>query len=238
MADERKVFPVETVLELVVGRKNADVREISSFILGKPIGDSVSVKALAPFAAAWLARWYPRFMDIEWKEDQSWESFVKQASANLGDHISITPMTGRLKALATEVQDELADASVSVSRQTDAAVKLEKKVRELEPMQGRAEAAQKKCDQLEETIRAMKTDLGVLQRKVAEFQGKMPVDHDELLASIKDAIKDGLKGVAIGTTVAGTVEAAASSETAAAESSVPDDFGFGTSGPDADGFGF
>ncbi len=238
MADERKIFSVESVLELITGRQNANINEITSYILGKTVDNRILAKATAPFAAAWLARWYPRFMDMEPAKGQSWDSFVAQAKTVLGDNISLTPMTGRLKDLATQALDSITEANASLLRQTEANVDLEKKVAELEPLKATLAAEQKKCSGLEDKIKTMKTEMGVLQRKAAEYDGKMPVDHEELLQNIRDAIKDGLKGISIGAAVAGTVQSAAESETPAVENTVPEDFGFGSSGPDADGFGF
>ena len=85
----------------------------------------------------------------------------------------------------------------------------------------------------------MKTDMGGLRRQVAEFQGKVAINHDELMQSIKDAIKDNLKNITVGVAAAGVAgEAAAAEEPAQEEGGVPDDFGFGTSGANSDGFGF
>ena len=109
----------------------------------------------------------------------------------------------------------------------------------LAPYQGKAEELQKKCDKLEDTIKTMKTDMGGLRRQVAEFQGKVAINHDELMQSIKDAIKDNLKNITVGVAAAGVAgEAAAAEEPAQEEGGVPDDFGFGTSGANSDGFGF
>lgn len=238
MADDRKVFPVEVVLELVTGKKDADVRELASYILGKTVDNPVCAKAAGPFAAAWLARWYPKFMDLEWKDGQSWESFVKQASGILGNNISLTPMDGRIKELANQVLEVINQTNDSLLRQTEANVKLEKRVKELEPLEARAAAAQKASEALENTIKTMKADMGALQRTAANFQGKLAIDHDELMRNIKDAIKDGLKGLSLGAAVADTVQAAENAEPEKKENQVPDDFGFGSSGPDADGFGF
>lgn len=240
MADDRKVFPLESVLALVTGKKDADVKELAGFIAGRSVTCAACAAAVAPFAAAWLARWYPKFMDVEWAEGQDWAAFVAKWRKALGDNVSLTPMDGRTKALAARALDALAEANAAATRQSEAVVKLEARVRELEPFEARAEAAQKKCDELEGKIKAMKTDMGGLNRQIAEFQGKVAVSHDELMQTIKDAIKDGLKGMVVGGAAAAGAAGAATAEEAqpAAESSVPDDFGFGTSGADADGFGF
>lgn len=197
MADERRIFPTETVLELVTGKKGADVRDVATYIIGRPMPDASSTQAAAPFASAWLARWYPKFMDMDWKDDGDWAAFLANAKARLGDNISITPMTGQLKTLANGVLDHIKEAKESLLRQTDAAVKLEQKVHELEPLEAALKALQKKNDELEGKLKTAKSDMATLQRKVNEFQGKMAVDNSELMQTIKSAIKDGLKGMAI-----------------------------------------
>lgn len=195
MADDRRIFPTETVLELVTGKKGADVREIATYITGQPVTCANCAQAAAPFAAAWLARWYPKFMDMDLKDD--WNTFVASAKSRLGDNISITPMTGQLKKLTGDVLDHIKETRESLLRQTDAAVKLEQKVRELEPLDSALKALQKKNNELEEKLKSAKTEMGALQRKVNEFQGKLPIDNSELMQTIKSAIKDGLKGMAV-----------------------------------------
>lgn len=240
MADTRKIFPTEQIMELVAGKQGANVNEAASHIVGRPVTCADGAKTVAPFAAAWLARLHPRFMDMEWKEGENWNAFVKQARSVLGENVSIAPMTGRLKDVAGQALDAINDAKASLLRQTDAAAKLEAKVRELQPLENLTKALQKKNDELEGKLKSMKAEMGGLQRKVNEFQGKLAIDNDELMQTIKDAIKDGLKGVTVGAAAAGAVAASAgdASETATESDSVPDDFGFGTSGADSDGFGF
>lgn len=237
MADTRKIFPTEEVMELVAGKQGASTNTIASHILGLPVNCPEVAKAVAPFAVAWLARLFPRFMDME--ESDNWNVFVKQARSVLGDNISIPPMNGRLKELAVQTLNALNDAKESLLRQTDAAANLEQQVRELEPLQAIVKNLQKKNDDLENKLKSMKTEMGALQRKVSEFQGKLPIDNDELMQTIKDAIKSGLKGLAVGAAAGGAAATAGGEVDAApAQDEVPDDFGFGTSGADSDGFGF
>lgn len=238
MANERKIFPTEKVMELVTGKKDANINDIATHILGRPLPNRESLEAAAPYAAAWLARWYPKFMDVEWKDGDNWQAFLKQAKAKLGDNISIDAMQGRLKTLANSALDALKDAKENFLRQTDAATKLEQRVRELEPLENAIKIVQKKNDDLEEKIKTMKGEMAALNRKVIEFQGKMPIDNEELMQTIKDAIKDGLKGVKIGAAApaaGGSTEAAAEPEP---ETTGEDDFGFGSRKTDDDGFGF
>ena len=237
---DRKVFPVESVLALVVGKEGVDIKDIAGYVVGRSIACDCCAKAVGPFAAAWLARWYPKFMDLTWSEDQSWEGFVTRGRGMLGDNVSLTPMDGRTKALASQTLDYLADTFASLSAQTAAVVKLEERVRELEPAEARAEALQKKCDELEAKIKTMNSDMGGLRKQVAEFQGKVAVSHDDLMQTIKDAIKDGLKGMVVGGVAAGAAVAGADAAEAAPaeENAVPDEFGFGAAGSTSDGFGF
>ncbi|MDE6734769.1 MAG: hypothetical protein K2J64_04805 [Desulfovibrio sp.] len=240
MADDRKVFPLETVLALVTGKKDVNVQELAGFITGRSVTCAACAAAVGPFAAAWLARWYPKFMDMDWAEGQDWNAFVAKWRKALGDNVSLTPMDGRTKALAGEALDAMAEANAAATRQSEAVAKLEARVRELEPFEARAEAVQKKCDELEGKLKAMKTEVGGLTRQVAEFQGKVAVNHDELMQTIKDAIKDGLKGMVVGgaAAAAGTGGETVAEVQEEAASSVPEEFGFGTSGANADGFGF
>lgn len=237
----RKVFPVESVLALVVGKEGVDVKDLAGYIVGRSIACDCCAKAAGPFAAAWLARWYPKFATLEWSEDQDWDTFVKRGAKTLGDNISLTPMDGRTKTQAAQVLDYLADSYKSLATQTAACMELEKRVAELAPSEAHAEALQKKVDELEAKIKGLNADMGGLRRQVAEYQGKVAISHDDLMMTIKDAIKDGLKGMVVGGAAAGAAGAAAAgAEEAAAveENSVPDDFGFGSSGANSDGFGF
>lgn len=221
MADTRKIFPTEKVMELVTGKQGANVNDLSSHVLGTPVNSPEQAKAAAPFATAWLARWYPKFTDLEWKEGENWEAFLKQAKAKLGDNISIQPMSGKMKELAAAVLDRLKQAHESLLRQTDAAARLEAKVRQLEPLEAATKALQKKNDELETKLKTMKADMGALQRKVNEYQGKLAIDNTELMQTIKDAIKDGLKGVTVG---AATASAATASTEAAQPLSEEDEW--------------
>lgn len=238
MADERRIFPTETVLELVAGKKDADTSALAGYLLGRPLASPVSAMAAAPFAAAWLCRWYPKFSDLDWKEGEDWNQFVNQAKARLGDNISLSPISGSLKKFGDAVLDALKDSHESLMRQTDAAAKLEQRVRELEPLEKAFKTLQKKNDETEEKLKTMKSDMGSLQRQVNGYQGKLAIDNNELMQTIKDAIKDGLKGLSVsGAATAGTAAALAEAETQPLVDS-EDEFGFGSSKNSDDEFGF
>ena len=213
----RKMFPVETVLALAVAKKGADVKDIAGYITGRSIVCDACAAAVAPFAAAWLAKLSPKFLDMNYKDGDNWGDFVNQGARLLGDTISLTPMDDCLKNAVATVLDMMDDMHGTMVSQ-------------------RAESATLR--QPEETIKTMKTDMGGLRRQVAEFQGKVAINHDELMQSIKDAIKDNLKNITVGVAAAGVAGEAAAEEPAQEEGGVPDDFGFGTSGANSDGFGF
>ena len=236
----RKVFPVETVLALVTGKEGVDIKEIAGYVTGRSVPCDVCAKAVGPFAAAWLVRCYPKFADLNWVEGQSWDAFVSTGKGMLGDSISLPAMDGLTKDLCGAVLDALAETKDSLTAQTAANVALEERVRTLEPAEARASALDKKVGELEDKIKAMNADMGGMRRQIAEFQGKVAINHDELMETIKDAIKDGLKGMVIGGAAAGAAAAEAGDAGAVApeENSVPDDFGFGSSGANSDGFGF
>lgn len=236
MADKRKVFPIEKVLELVAGRQNADVKEIAGYLLGETVDCDDCARAVAPFAAAWLARWYPRFVDIDVKDDESWPVFVKQGANAIGDHVSVAPMDGKPREQALQVLKIIRETDASLARQTRENMELERRIKALEPLEASLAQAQKKIDELEAKIKSMKSDALALQRKVAEFQGKLPLDHDALMETIKDAIKDGMKGMVVAGAAVAAADAAAPE---AATETVEEEAGFGFgSSVNSDGFGF
>lgn len=93
----RKMFPVETVLALAVAKKGADVKDIAGYITGRSIVCDACAAAVAPFAAAWLAKLSPKFLDMNYKDGDNWGDFVNQGARLLGDTISLPPMDDCLK---------------------------------------------------------------------------------------------------------------------------------------------
>ncbi|MBQ9407381.1 MAG: hypothetical protein IJU37_11685 [Desulfovibrio sp.] len=236
----RKVFPIETVLALVTGKEGVDIKEIAGYVTGRSLTCDTCAKAVGPFAAAWLVRCFPKFADLNWLEGQAWNAFVSSGRGLLGDNVSLPVMDGVTMNLCAQVLDALQETKDSLSSQIAANTALEERVRALEPAEARAAALDKKVGELEDKVKAVNADMGALRRQVAEFQGKVAINHDELMETIKDAIKDGLKGMVVGGVAAGAaaVEGGDAEAAAPAENSVPDDFGFGSSGADSDGFGF
>ncbi len=244
MSDEaRKVFPMESVLALVLGKEDVDVKDLAGYLTGRSLACDCCSRAVGPLAAGWLASLYPAFVELKWDEGTPWDNFVENNKKSIGDNVSVPPMNSALQSLAAKTLDVLADLDGTVKAQKAELANLHAKVAELEPQEAKAQELEKKCDQLEAKIKTMTTDMGALRKELAPYQGKMAVDQQELLTMIKGAIKDNMKGLVVGGAVAGAAGAEAA-EAVAEELSddtprgITGDFGFNASGDDDDGFGF
>ncbi len=236
----RKIFPMENVLALVVGKEDVDVKEMTGYLTGRSITCSCCARMLAPLAAGWMASLYPQFVSLVWDTATPWDSFVEEMKKGIGDNVSVPPMNATLQAMAGKVLDVLADLDDTVKAQKVEIAALQAKTAALEPYETKAQDLDKKCVQLEAKIKTMTTDMGALRKELMPYQGKMAVDQQELVSMIKDTIKDNLKGFVAGTAVgavAGEAAAVAEESTESAEGPAAD-FGFGASGSDGDGFGF
>ena len=232
----RKVFPLESVLALLVGKEDSAVTELAGFLTGRSLC-CCSAALVAPMAAGWLANLYPAFINLKYDESQPWANFVSGMKAQVGDNVSVPPMTGQSQAMVAKVLDVMAEKADTLKAQATEIVSLQTRVAELEPFQGKAEEQDKKINQLEAKVKSQSADIGALRRDMVPFQGKVPVDQQELENIIKDAIVKNLKNFTGGATAVAGVAAA---EVVVEESSdgVPDSFGFGSSGANNDGFGF
>lgn len=237
----RKVFPMEDVLALVVGKEDADIKEIVGYLAGRSINCCCCGKALAPMATGWLASLYPGFIALEWDASTPWDNFVAKTKSAIGDTVSVPPMTPALQARVGKVLDAIADVEATLQAQKAEIATLSQRVEELEPFEGKARDLEKKCDQLEAKVKTMTTDMGGLRRDLAPFQGKIAIDQQGLESIIKDAIKANMKGMVVAGAagaVAGAAVAEAAEEAPADDGGPAPDFGFGASGSDGDGFGF
>ncbi len=237
----RKVFPMDTVLALVIGKEDVDVKELAGYLTGQSLECDCAAKFIAPLAAGWMASLYPDFVGMEYDGTTPWDNFLAAKKQSIGDNVSVPPMNAQMQALAAKTLGALADLKGTVKVQNEEIVTLHAKVAALEPSEAKAVELGKKCDQLEAKIKTMTTDMGALRKELMPYQGKMAVDQQELLSMIKDAIKDNMKGMVVAG-AAGAVAGDAMGE-AVAEEPVKDegpaaDFGFGASGANDDGFGF
>lgn len=239
----RKVFTMEAALALVLGKEDENIKEMAGYLTGRSLTCCCCAKVVAPMAAGWLANLYPSFTGLTWDENTPWETFVANFKKEAGDNVSLTPMPARLQAMVNTVLDCAADGHASLKAQADEIAKLNAQVLALSPFEGKAKELAQKCDQLEAKVKSLNADIGGLRKELMPFQGKMPVDQQELNTIIKDAIKTNMKGLIVGAGVAGAVAGAEGGDAVAEaveeeKSGVPDSFGFGASGSDGDGFGF
>ena len=181
----RKMFPVETVLALAVAKKGADVKDIAGYITGRSIVCDACAAAVAPFAAAWLAKLSPKFLDMNYKDGDNWGDFVNQGARLLGDTISLTPMDDCLKNAVATVLDMMDDMHGTMVSQRAEIATLRQQVETLAPYQGKAEELQKKCDKLEDTIKTMKTDMGEHMFPPTSVSEENQDRYSEIMSQVK-----------------------------------------------------
>ena len=237
----RKVFPMESVLALLTGKEDAAVAEIAGFLTGRSMC-CCTAALVAPMAAGWLANLYPAFINLQYDESRPWADLVSSMKVKVGDNVSVPPMSAQAQTLVAKTLDAIAEKAETLKAQTAEIATLQARVKELEPFRSKAEEQDKKIGQLEAKVKSQTADIGGLRREMAPFQGKMPVDQQELETIIKDAIVKNLKNFTGGVAVAGAAalsgEAVAEAVTEEESGGVPDSFGFGASGSDSSGFGF
>ena len=159
--------------------------------------------------------------------------------------MSITAIPCGEVAPITAVLETLAHNKETLAAKEAEIEELNGTIEGLQPFEGKAASLEKQVADLKAKIEKLEGEKKALQAETAEFKGKLPVAESELNDTIKEivtkALKDAVASVPMGA-VAGAAaaggEAAAEAPAEEAGSSVPDDFGFGTSGPSSDGFGF
>lgn len=238
---ERKIFPIESVVALINGKQDVDLKAIAGYIIGRSIPCDTMARSVAPFAAAWIVRLYPRMAEILWDEkDSTWAAFIDRCAHVLGDKVSLPPMGGSLKAACSDMIDTLVkehDEVVCLKKEVE---KLTAEVEALKPLEGRLKEAQTRADKLDDQLKTTKKDMSALRRKTIEFDGKIAVNEQDLQDLIKTAIKANLKSIKLAAPAAAAAGAAGAGAAAAAAASAAggDEFGFGPgSGDDEFGFG-
>lgn len=242
--DARRVIKMETVLGLIAGKSGDDVSDLLGFLTQREL-NAQDETIVAPLAKAWICSQHPPFLENPYKANEIYDEWVQKEVNRLGDNISVEPIAEDELAGITSVLDLLHENKDTLAEQAETIKELEAAKAELEPFMKKAEDLEKKVEQLNATIEKNNTEISELKQQTAEFQGKLPVAEAELNDTIKDivskALKDAVKAVPAGAAVAAGGEAVAEAAEEAAEESgggVPDDFGFGASGGDTDGFGF
>ena len=254
MSDQgRRIFPMETALNVVAGKGGADVLDFLGFAVNREVSDECR-PAVNPMVKGWLYSLNPDFMKVAYNESTSYSAWVADQKRKLGDNVSMTPMSAGdlagIEALFDMVENakqtaEDKEAEAEEAQAAQAAAEAEAK--KLAPFKKKAEDLEKKVAQLEEKNNALNAEIKELKAKAAAFDGKVAVDEGDLEKSVKDivskAVKAALGGLVAAGGVAALAEGAGADEPAAEEAAadaggVPDTFGFGTSGSDGDGFGF
>lgn len=241
MSEDRRVIKMETVLGLIAGKSGDDVSDLLGFLAQREL-TAQDETIVAPLAKAWICSQHPPFLENPYKEPEIYEEWVQKEIKRLGDNISVAPIPEDELAGITSVLDLLHENKKTIAEQAETIETLEAEKAEIEPFVKKAGDLEKKVEQLNGTIEKNNEEIAKLKEQTAEFQGKLPVAESELNDTIKDivtkALKDAVKAVPAGA-AAGEAGAEVAEEAAAEESGgVPDDFGFGASGDDSDGFGF
>ena len=253
MSDEgRRVFPMETALGVVAGKGGDDVLDFMGYAVGRSVCDDCR-PALSPMVKGWLYSLNPDFMKAEFDENISYDTWLGEQKRKFGDNLSIPPMPDRelaginalletVEAAKRHAEDKEAEAEEAQAAK-DAA---DAEIKALTPFKKKAEDLEAKVAGLEEKNKALAAEVAELKEKLAAFDGKVAIDEKEIEKSVKDIVTRAVGSIAAaGGVVAGAAaaeggDAAAPADFDSGSSSggVPDDFGFGASGPSDDGFGF
>ena len=252
MSDEgRRVFPMETALGLVADKGGDDVLDFMGYAVGRNVDDECR-PALSPIIKGWLYTMNPDFMKADFNDGVGYDVWVDSQKKKLGDNLSITPLPGRELAAVNALIDTLEEAKKTAEDKTaeaEEAVAAKKtadaEVAAMTPFKKKAEDLEKKVAGLEEKNSSLNAEIAELKEKLAAFDGKVAIDEKEIEKSIKDIVSRAVAGIAAagGGVATGAGDAAAEApasfeDTGSSSGGVPDDFGFGASGSDGDGFGF
>lgn len=240
--DGRKIFAMETALDLVAGNKNPEVGAFLSYVTGREICENCQT-LISPVAKGWLCTLNPDFAKASYDEGTAYGVWVHEQKARLGDSISITPMPAKEVSALHAMLDTVKAAKDTAEAEAAAAAEAKAEAEALAPYKAKNADLEKKVGQLEEKNKALSTEVANLKKELAAFSGKIALNANEIEGSVKDmvakAVKEALANLPVAAPGQATAGAAAPAEEAAADTGgVPDSFGFGTSGADGDGFGF
>lgn len=251
MSDEgRRVFPMETALGVVAGKGGADVLDFMGYAVGRSVCDECR-PALGPVVKGWLYSLNPEFMKLRFDETINYESWVGEQKRKLGDNLSIPPLpeyelagVNALLATVEAAKQRAEDKEAEAKEANAAADAANAEIRALTPFKKKAEDLEAKAAQLEEKNKALASEVAELKEKLAAFDGKVAIDEKEIEKSVKEIVSRAVGSIAAAGGIAAAAEggdvaaAFADGDGASPCDSVPDDFGFGASGANNDGFGF
>lgn len=242
MSEDRKIFPMESALEVVANKASEGRTEFLSFVSQRSLCDD-TVGFVSPVVRGWLFSLYPEFAKMPPAPEQGYGIWLDEQKKKFGDNVSVAPMVAEEVKDLYAVLDSMEAMQEAVAEKDAAIAELTANLAAAEPFKAKAEKLEKNVESLEEKNKGLNEEVGKLKAEVAGFAGKVAINESDLEQSIKDlvsrAVKDALASLPVGA-AAPAGDGAASAEAApAAESSAPiDDFGFGASGSDGDGFGF
>ncbi len=246
MSEERRVIKMQTLLALVAGKDDGEVSDLLGFLTQRELS-ATEEEVVKPLVRAWVLNQKPELMNVTINEGDIFEEWAEKQEKQLGGgSVSIPPIPENEMTPVSVVLDTMQNQARVNAEQAATIKGLEAKVEELEPFPGTCSGLESKVEQLEGKVESLEAEKAELQSQVSEFSGKLPVAEDELNTTIKDIVTKALKdavaavpvGAAAGAAAAGAGEANAAVEPEEESGGVPDDFGFGASGSDNDGFGF
>lgn len=248
MSENRMMVKMETILALWTGKGGAGQKELMEFLTGRSLCDCETT-LVTPLVKAWLASQLPALLGAKADPAAIYEEWLKKECARLGgENASLEPIPADELAGLVMVLDKVAASAAAVNDAQAKVAAMEAKVAEMTPYKAKAEKFEKEATQLKGKVDGLTKEVADLKAQVAGFKGMVPVAEEDINATIKDIVTKALKdavasvplGAAVGAAAAGGEAAAETGFDAPAEeaNAVPDDFGFGASGPSNDGFGF
>ena len=242
MSEDRKIFPMESALEVIANKADKGTMDFLSFVVQRPLCDTTKA-VVTPMVKGWLYSLQPEFAQMPEAPDQGYGIWLDEQKKRFGDNVSILPMAAADLKELYNLLDSM-DAMKEAIAEKDAAIAdLTEQLKVAEPFKAKAEKLEKNVETLEEKSKGLNEEVGKLKAEVAGFAGKIAINETDLEQSVKDlvsrAVKDALASLPVG--AAGAAVAAGDGAEAAPveeEGGVPDSFGFGASGSDSDGFGF
>lgn len=241
MSEERRVFKMETILNLIAGKGGSDVSELLAFLTQRDL--SAKEEGVAgSLAKAWVFSQHPPFMECKFSETAIFDEWAAKESKRLGDNLSIAPIPEAEMAPVNAILDMLAADKATIAEQTEQIEELEGKVAALEPIPAKIPPLEKKIEDLTAKIKTLDDTIKQQKVQIAAWNNMTPIAENELNSTIKEivtkALKDAVASVPLGGLAGGAAaggDALAAVEEAGA---VPDSFGFGATSDAGDGFSF
>lgn len=242
MSEERRVFKMETVLNLIAGKGGSDVSELLAFLTQRDLTPK-NEGMVGVLAKAWIYSQHPPFMDCKYSPVALYDDWVAQETKRLGDNLSIAPISSAEMEPINAIIDGIAADAATIAEQAEKIEELEGKVAALEPIPAKIPPLEKKIEDLTAKIKTLDETIKSQKSQIAEWKGMTPIAEAELNSTIKEivtkALKDAVASVPLGAAGGGAAgDAGAAVAEESSEGGVPDSFGFGATSDSGDGFSF